>query len=123
VSDDPASRMAEAVAKIEHVSSEMDRLFTRLEAMHASIDSGALERLEAGQTKLRIDVMERIDRLANGITGIHDDISVNMGTADAVRRAHNHTREELRDLADNVSTMYRILARLEIQIRELKGDP
>lgn len=123
MSDDPNDPRSKLMAKMELVSAAMDGALTRLEAMHASIDSGALERLEAGQTKLRIDVMERIDRLANGITGIHDDISVNMGTADAVRRAHNHTREELRDLADNVSTMYRILARLETQIRELKGDP
>lgn len=39
----------------------------------------ALARLEEGQARLRVDLMERIDRLDNRLTTIQDDIGVNMG--------------------------------------------
>jgi hypothetical protein len=63
----------------------------------------ALARLEAGQTavgnavsvdltRTRVDLMARMDRLEDGLTAIRDDIAVNFGPADAVKRANDDTR-------------------------------
>jgi len=62
-----------------------------------------LDRQEKGQAatrddmkKLRSDLMSRMDRLQDGLTAIRDDIAVNFGTAEHVRRANDSTRDELR---------------------------
>ncbi len=105
------------------VAAQVELLLARMEALRASLDDTALKRIEAGQIKMRADMMERIDRLENGITGMRDDLAVTLGASDSVRRAHNNTREEMRDISESVSALYRKLARLETQMRELKGDP
>jgi uncharacterized coiled-coil DUF342 family protein len=117
VSDDPF------VARLAEINSVIDRTMAHLEAFRASIYDGALKRIEAGQTKIRGDVMERIDRLEDAVTGIRNDLTVTFGAADSVRRPHNNTRDETRDPGESVSALYRKLARLETQMRELKGDP
>jgi hypothetical protein len=66
--------------------------------------------------------MGKVAELQDGISGMRDDLTVSFGAADSVRRAHNNTREELRDIGESVSALYRKLARLETQVRELKGD-
>ena len=45
-----------------------------------------IDRLEAGQVRMRADIMERIDRLQNAVTAIRDDIAVSTGGADASGR-------------------------------------
>lgn len=83
----------------------------------------ALARLEAGQTSLRVDLMARMDRLEDGLTAIRDDIAVNFGTSDAVKRAHDNTREEMRSLSEMVSALVRKVRSLETRVREIAGDP
>jgi flagellar hook-associated protein FlgK len=89
----------------------------------------ALERLVQGQakldsdvTRLRSDLMARMDRIQNAITAIRDDIAVNFGTADAVRRANDNTRDELRALVEQVNSMVRQINRLQTDVRTLKGE-
>lgn len=83
----------------------------------------ALSRLEAGQTQLRVDVMARLDRVQSDITAIRDDIAVNFGTADDVRKANDHTREEVRSLHEVVALMRRQIQRLQTTVREIRGEP
>jgi hypothetical protein len=71
--------------------------------------------------RLRADLMARMDGLANNLTNIRDDIAVNHGTADSVRRANDNTRDELRNLGDVVMAMERQILRMKTDIEELKG--
>jgi methyl-accepting chemotaxis protein len=96
-----------------------------------------LDRLEKGQAatrddmkntrddmkKLRSDLMSRMDRLQDGLTAIRDDIAVNFGTVEHVRRANDSTRDELRALGDVVNGMLRQIQRLQTDVRGLKGEP
>jgi uncharacterized coiled-coil DUF342 family protein len=116
--------------RLAKLDARFDHMMERIVAFSASIDDGALARIEAEQVKLRtelgktrVDVMERIDRLQNVITGMRDDMTVNYGATDTVRQAHDNTRQELRNLGDSVSALYRKLTRLETQVRDLKGEP
>jgi hypothetical protein len=47
----------------------------RLEAGLGNVTS-RMDRLEAGQTKLRTDLMERIDRLQHTVDSVKDDIDL-----------------------------------------------
>jgi hypothetical protein len=84
----------------------------------------ALARLEAGQTKLRVDLMERMDQLQTGVDAIRDDLTVLGGSSDAVRRTNENTREEVRDLARIVGDMQRILLKHGTRLDQLeRGAP
>lgn len=67
--------------------------------------------------------MARMDRVQNSVTAIRDDIAVNYGTVDHVRKANDNTREELRQLTALVSGMMRQIVRLQTDVRGLKGEP
>jgi hypothetical protein len=112
-------------AKIKGVYPDMGddimSILMRLEAGQTRLDTG-LSSLEAGQAKLRIDVMERIDRLQDTVTAIRDDIVVNFGATDAVKRAHDSTREEMRAYSEILTQIVRKVRTLESQVRELRGE-
>ncbi|PPQ38831.1 hypothetical protein CCS01_01855 [Rhodopila globiformis] len=93
----------------------------RLEAGQTSLEDRQI-RLETGQTSLRVDLMARMDRREDMNTKIRDDIAVNFGTADAVRRANDNTREELRALSEVVSLMHRQISRLQTEVEQMKGS-
>lgn len=80
----------------------------------------ALARLEAGQNKLRTDLMERIDHLQTTVDAIRDDLTVLGGANDAIRRANENTREEVRDLARNVGDMQRVLLKHGSRLDQLE---
>jgi hypothetical protein len=93
-------------------------------------------RVEAGQINLRRDmatrddligvrvaIMERVDRMQDRLTAIRDDIGINMGAVDAVKRANDNTREDLRTLGEQVTVMWRQLKSLEARVRDITGDP
>jgi len=63
----------------------------------------AIQGLRAELTQMRVDLMARMDRLEDGLTAIRNDIAVNFGAADAVKRANDNTREEVRSLGEMVS--------------------
>ena len=64
-----------------------------------------------------------MDRLQDLVTVIRDDITVNFGASEQVKRVADNTRDELRALSDVVSGMHRQIQRLQTQVRELRGDP
>jgi hypothetical protein len=73
--------------------------------------------------KTRTTIMERMDRLWDAVTGIHDDISVNLGAVDTARQVNENTREDVKQMREQVSVMYRRMLKTEAEIRELKGAP
>lgn len=88
---------------------------------------GRMDRLQdtlgADQARLRTDLMGRMDRLQDSVTAIRDDIGVNMGAVDAMRRLNETTREDLRSLHEQVSVMWRQLKAVQATVREITGGP
>ena len=70
-------------------------------------------------TALRVDTMTRLDRHENHLTSIRDDISVAVGRTGHMRRIHDTTREEVRDLGGQLGTTWRKANRLEEVVRGL----
>jgi predicted nucleic acid-binding Zn-ribbon protein len=110
---------------------EMSDMQSKLTDLHAGMaDHGAkIDRLESGQslmrselTTLRVELMARMDRLQNTLTLVQDDITVNMGAADAAFRVNENTREDVRALREQVSVMWRQLKTVEAKVRQITGD-
>jgi chromosome segregation ATPase len=137
VSDSP---VLAALARLEAGQTRLEAGYTRLEAGYTRLEAGAtrleadLTGLKAEQTRFRsdflaelgrtrADIMERVDRLENAVTLIRDDIAVNMGAADAVERANENTRADVRTLGEQVSVMWKQIKQLQSEMREVRGDP
>jgi len=74
-------------------------------------------------TELRVAMMSRMDRLQDMVTEIRDDIGVAMGSADAMQRAKDNTRELVRLQGEQLTIMFRQIKRLEEKVRSITGDP
>lgn len=99
----------------------------------------ALARLEAGQGGLQGDIfratlelrdeliqvrtaiMARMEGHANELSAIRDSITTNYGASDHSVRLNSNTREEVQSLTKMLLDMRREFARLQTDIRELKG--
>lgn len=80
-----------------------------------------LARVRDGMTSLRTDLMSRMDRMADTLNAIRDDIATNYGAADHALRLNQNTRDEGRALHDVMAAMQRQILRLQTDVRELKG--
>jgi len=101
------------------ISSALIALTERVETLAVGQSAIRAEFL-AALDKTRGDVMARLDRVGDELSAIRDDIAVNLGTADQVRRANDNTRDELLALVDQVAGMMRQILRLQT---ELRGQP
>nr|WP_294556683.1 hypothetical protein [uncultured Rhodopila sp.] len=115
-----------ALARLEAGQTRLEAGQTRLEADITSL-KGEQARLRsdflAELGKTRADIMERVDRLENAVTLIRDDIAVNMGAVDAVERANDNTRADVRTLGEQMSVMWKQIKQLQSEMREVRGDP
>jgi chromosome segregation ATPase len=84
---------------------------------------GDVTQMRADITQMRSVIMDRIDRLQDRITEVRDDIGVAMGSADAMQRANDNTRELVRLQGEQMSIMFRQIKRLEDKVRTITGDP
>jgi predicted nucleic acid-binding Zn-ribbon protein len=109
----------------DQLTTRLDQLTTRLDQLTTRLDqlTTRQDRSETVQIQTRADVMARMDRLQDILTGMRDDLLVNFGTADQVRRAHDSTREELRTVNEMVSLLVTKIRLLESDVRTLKGEP
>jgi chromosome segregation ATPase len=82
-----------------------------------------ITQMRADITQMRSVLMDRIDRLQDRITEVRDDIGVAMGSADAMQRANDNTRELVRLQGEQMSIMFRQIKRLEDKVRTITGDP
>jgi hypothetical protein len=82
----------------------------------------ALDRLEAGQAKMRTDIMARIDRLQHIVEMTRDDIVVNFGNTDRVERIANGAVDDMRTPTEILCVMQRQIMRLQT-VQQLKGAP
>ncbi len=112
------------------MSGEMDpvlaaiaRLDDRVGRMDERI-SGLDERLVGMRdelTRLRVDVMARLDRQQDFLGSIRDDIGVNMAATDRAREANVETRKDVAQLTEQVSLIHRRLIRLEERVDRKDG--
>jgi septal ring factor EnvC (AmiA/AmiB activator) len=83
-----------------------------------------VENIRSEQSKTRIEIMDRIDRLQTTIEMVREDARVNWATADtAINRAKN-SRADIDDLQGQISAMERRYQTLAAVVDELrKSEP
>jgi hypothetical protein len=91
----------------------------RLEAGLGNVTS-RMDRLEDGQTQLRTDLMERIDRLQHTVDSVKDDIVVTYGANDRIERIAKSASDETRALGEVVRAMQRQIKRLQTDVDQLR---
>jgi hypothetical protein len=66
--------------------------------------------------------MARMDRLENKLTEIRDDIAVNFGATDTVKRANDNTRVGIAVDGGDGLRHVSVVRRLDGRVRHLEGD-
>ena len=120
------AKLQDGQAKLEVILEErlakLDDRLAKLEDRLGKLED-RLAKLEDGHTRLRVELMARMDRLQDSLTAVRDDIAVNMGAADAMQRANDNTRDMVRAQSEQLSALWRQLKALEARVREITGDP
>ena len=127
MNEDLTNRILATLDRLEAGQGSMRDDLIRLEAGQGSMRDDLI-RLEGKQDglreelfKTRADIMERIDRLQNAVTAIQDDIAVNMGAVDSARQANDNTREDLKQMREQMSVMWRQLKAVQVRVDEISG--
>ena len=118
MSDILAAAIQAALLRIEEGQQQMRG---DVAVLRTAVDD-RLQLVEKTVIDLRVVLMDRMDRLQDTLTGIRDDVGVNMHHSDRVRQAHDNTREELRSMGDSVAQLLIRLRKVEDAVRVLRGD-
>jgi chromosome segregation ATPase len=111
-------------AELADLRSEIAGLSARVAALEQRV--GALEErlggLDTSSTALRVDVMDRMDRLQNSLGAIQEDITVNHAAADRAMRLARGYRDQMNDIENQLASITRLVHTLQVQVRTLRGD-
>jgi uncharacterized phage infection (PIP) family protein YhgE len=116
------TRLSDDLTRLQDGQTRLSNGFTRLSDDVTRLRDGQT-RLSDDVTRLRVDLMARMERQENRLGEIRDDISVVMGSADAMKRANENTRDIVRLQGESLSVMWRQIKQLQTEVRELKGEP
>ena len=111
-------RLATLDGRLQTLDGRLATFGERLEAL-----DGRIERLEAVQTRLRVDLMERMDRFEDRLTAFGDDLVVNMGGVNTVFDRLAAVRKEGDATASMLQTVIRQVNRLQNEVEALKKRP
>lgn len=78
-----------------------------------------VDTLRQEQTRTRVEVMARIDRLQDDLTSMRDESFVTYARAERVERVSS---DAIRSLSDELSGMHRQIRRLQEEVRTLRGE-
>jgi len=80
----------------------------------------ALERLEAGQTSLRTDLMGRMDRLQHRMDSLDDHLTMGLGHSDRVEKRAQAVSEDNRLIGEQLMSLTKLLRQMEGRINGLE---
>jgi chromosome segregation ATPase len=126
------TEQARSSGELTRVSDQLNRLSGDVTGLSGDVTrlsgevtrlSGETTRLGGEQIRLRIDMMERFERVENHLTVIREDIGVNMGRADRAHLAADNTRDEMHALSGQVQSMERRQRTLSLRMDQIDKPP
>ena len=108
--------------KVDGILAALARLGSQITTLAEQLGT-RLERSEAVQGQTRVALMEHTGWLQGTMTEMRNDVAVNIGATDQVRRACDGTREELSTVNETIGLLVKRIRLLEADVRRLKGDP
>jgi len=119
------TEQARSSGELTRVSDQLNRLSGDVTGLSGEVTRLSVEttRLGGEQIRLRIDMMERFERVENHLTVIREDIGVNMGRADRAHLAADNTRDEMHALSGQVQSMERRQRTLSLRMDQIDKPP
>jgi len=119
------TEQARSSGELTRVSDQLNRLSGEVTGLSGDVTRLSVEttRLGGEQIRLRIDMMERFERVENHLTVIREDIGVNMGRADRAHLAADNTRDEMHALSGQVQSMERRQRTLSLRMDQIDKPP
>lgn len=119
------ARIAQLDTTVDGVRTELGTRIGSVETtLGARIDAvgATTTRLEARLDRVRGDVMDRIDRLQDGLTQLTEGMIVDLGAAERAEQIAKSSSEETRTLGQQMTRMVRRIRRVEEAVKRLGGD-
>jgi chromosome segregation ATPase len=119
-------------ARVERIDTRMERIDTRMDSTDGRIEridmrmdrlEARSEQLDQSVTRLRVDLMDRMDRLQDGLQSVRNDVIVNYGNTERVERNVRNGEEQTRLLADQVNLMFKRILGIDERVRALEEKP
>jgi predicted nuclease with TOPRIM domain len=101
------------------IMAALARLESGQATLQADLKSVRIDFLaELGQT--RADIMGKIEDLQHRLAGLDDHLTMGLGNSDRVERQSDGVAEQNRLLGEQMTTMHKIIRRLEGRINDLE---
>ena len=117
ISDLRAETMAAIADLRAEMKAELAAVGLRFDAVEARLD-----RSEAWQTQIRVDLMDRMDRLQHEMRLMRDDVTANFAGNARNELMVRSASGEVRLLAEEVTAMRRQIHALQEDVRSLRGE-
>jgi DNA repair ATPase RecN len=119
-----AQRLEGIEARLDAVERRLDAVERRLDAVERRLDAVETRQQRQGewQTQIRVDLMERMDRIQNDVRLLRDDISVGLAASERSERIAHGASAEVRLMAEQLSVMRRQIHNLQTEVRALRGE-
>ena len=108
--------------KADGIMTALARLGSQITTLAEQLGA-RLERSEVVQGQTRVALVEHMGWLQGAMTEMRQDVAVNVGATDQIRRACDGTREELTVVHETIGLLVKRIRLLEADVRRLKGDP
>ncbi len=107
----------QAIGEVQtELTGRMDGLTSRMDHL-----DGRMDRLGQGQTKLRVELSARIDRLQT-LDALRQGYVVDWANVERTSRIANNAFDETRSLGEQIMQLTKLVHMLEAQIHDLRGD-
>jgi hypothetical protein len=120
------NRAVEVLGRVDVGQATLDTRLSSVEAELSSVVTGQKSLRAAFSDELgktRTDIMGKVADLQKEVATIREDIAVEMGAVDMAREVNDNTRNDVKQMREQLSVMWKQLKRAQDDIRELKGDP
>jgi len=116
-----ADLRAETMAAIADLRAEMKAELAAVGLRFDAVEA-RLDRSEAWQTQIRVDLMDRMDRLQHEMRLMRDDVTANFAGNARNELMVRSASGEVRLLAEEVTAMRRQIHALQEDVRSLRGE-
>jgi len=109
------TRMGGIETRVGGIETRMGGIETRVGGIETRVGG-----IEAEQTRLRVDLMARMDRLQTRLDGLDEHLTLGLGHSDRVDHRAQGIAEENRIIGEQLISMQKLLKRLEGRINDLE---
>ena len=105
--------------RFERLEGRINERFERIDERFERLE-GRIERLETGQTRLRVDLMGRMDRLQEQVQAVDGLLTMGLGHADEAQEQARAATEGNRIHVEQIRILRDLFRKLDSRVRQLE---